>query len=626
MSDLLAIGKIEWIRNLNSVAKSRLASGLALKEYSSGEILCREGEHDEVIFFVLKGCLKIFHENNQVLTPISGGGLWRNGSDDKDDFVREGFIAKQVLLKRETPNPFAVAAQEASTILLIDKERFQELVTSSPSLYKDIIASSIYKDVSILSCNENKTNKTLKKNNLYWMITAIVVPVLTTCLLNLLTPGIGSDEASFIGIVVAALILWASELVPMFAPALLILLGLALFSIAPVESVLSGFGSKTFLFMVGLYSLGGLLKSSGLAYRLCLLILSIVPASQAMLSATLFILGLILNPILPSATSRSSILSPLLIDFKNNLSLPDRSKNFTSMSMSVYAGISLFSFSFLSSKSENLILFALLPEQVRDAFSYGKWFLNSLVVAIPLLVMLLIVYSYNFKQLQPISINRTQIQNQLTMLGKLSELEVQSISCIILFIVGSVTVALHGIAMVWISVLLLFYLMLAGMVSSNTLKNTVDWQFLLFLASIIGFSNSIGYSHLDEILGNSLSVLDTLITTNMYLFFVLLTVVIYLLRFLLPPKLCAPLLATIFFPIFISQNVNPWFFAIACLLLCDSAFLPYQHATLANFLSETNSECTLDRRHFLALNAVINFLRPMALLFSVWTWSSLQVL
>ena len=85
--------------------------------------------------------------------------------------------------------------------------------------------------------------------------------------------GIGRDQILFASLLLGSLVLWIGEIVPILAPSLVILVGLSLLEIAPIEVVLSGFGNSSFLFMIALFVIGGLIKSSGLAFRFCLMIL-----------------------------------------------------------------------------------------------------------------------------------------------------------------------------------------------------------------------------------------------------------------------------------------------------------------------------------------------------------------
>ena len=122
-----------------------------------------------------------------------------------------------------------------------------------------------------------------------------------------------------------------------------------------------------------------------------------------------------LNPILPSATARSNIVSPLLSDIKNNLL--DQSELYSGLALSTYAGITTFSFVILTAKSENLILYALLPPQTRDAYGYVSWFMSSLLIAIPLLVIMVAIWHIRFGKYKFSRVTKEKVDDQLALLA-----------------------------------------------------------------------------------------------------------------------------------------------------------------------------------------------------------------
>lgn len=620
--ELLILERLAWFNLLDPIHKAKLGSAVAVQEIASGEVLYHQGCPKEYIHCLIRGCISESDDLNLLQVDSSKSSVWDISSLVKSNKIRQGFLFSEVYNISNQSYESTVLCETDSQLLKIDSVIFDDLIKDLPELRHKILLSIVLKDQTIFTSEKANLQSEKEANNSIWKswLLVIALPLAVSILLKKISPELNLDQIAFIGIFVAALTLWISEIVPLFAPALLILSALSLLSIAPNEVVLSGFSSQTFLFMVGLYTIGSLIKESGLAYRICLKILSWIPPSQEFVATALFGIGLLLNPILPSATARSSIVSPLLIDMKQNLKISDQSKTYSSMALSAYMGITTFSFVFLSAKSENLILYALLPSQTRDAYGYISWLINSLLVAVPLLIMVIMIWRIRFGKQKPSRITKETIQDQLLLLGKYSYSEIQAIACVSIFLMGSITVALHGISMAWISILIFCYLMLSGAVNGKSIKTSVDWQFLLFLAAIIGLSNSIPYSGFDTILVHSLSAFEATAASNMYLFVLVLTLLIYGLRFVLPPKLCAPLLATIFMPIFENLGINPWYFCIMCLILCDSAFIPYQHATLANFLSEINSNSTLNKKEFFQVNALVNCCKIIAIMFAIFVW------
>ena len=148
----------------------------------------------------------------------------------------------------------------------------------------------------------------------------------------------------------------------------------------------------------------------------------------------------------------------------------------------------------------------------------------------------------------------------------------------------------------------------------------VDWPFLLFLASLIGLSSAIPYSDFDEILFSSLQGFGSLIQVNIYLFTIVFAAIVYGLRLFLPGKLCGPLVATVFIPLFVRENVNPWILCMMCLVFTDAAFFPYQHPPLSGFLSVTQAKDLLDGKSFFRINWVINAFRIIAVLIALPVW------
>ena len=622
---LLILRELAWFRRLDPISRARLGSGVSILEMRAGEILYQRDEAKEYIYFLVKGCICESDDLNLLQLHVDERNVWEQHTQTNRLKINRGFISTEIVDINNKSYESTVVCKTDSMLLKIELEIFCETLKKFPGLRERILVSIVTRNQEIFDHDDDNlkgVQKSEDKSWKFWLL-AIILPVTTCALISQTSSDINSDQIVFIGIVIAALILWVTEIVPLFAPALLILSGLALMSIAPLNIVLSGFSSQTFLFMIGLYTIGSLIKESGLAYRTCLILLSRIPTRKNYIASSLFTIGFLLNPILPSATARSNIVSPLLSDIKNNFKVLDQSELYSGLALSTYAGITTFSFVFLTAKSENLILYALLPPQTRDAYGYVSWFMSSLLIAIPLLVIMVAIWHIRFGKYKFSRVTKEKVDDQLALLGKPTNLEIQAILSIFIFIIGSLTSVFHGISMAWISILLLCYLLFSKVISSSKFKAFIDWQFLLFLAVIIGLSNSIPYSGLDTVLVQSLSGLEAIVETNMYFFAVILMILIYCLRFILPPKLCAPLLATVFIPIFQNQNINPWYFCIICLVLCDSAFLPYQHATLANFLAEINSSTTLNKKTFYQTNALINVSKILAIMIGISIWNVL---
>ena len=612
-----------WFNKLDPVTKSQLAVDIEIVKLEKGQNLFYKGDDITHVHYLIKGSL---FEGSCNINSTQNTQLQSDHSLPLSTPapILCGFFGNEIGFESShNTYKYTVTANSDSHLMKIPLDIFMSLMEKEPVLSSLIFKSIISNDCQILDNFGAPTKSTsLPRAYQFWWILSVVLPLCSFYLLNSAQSLIPEDQIIFACVVLASLTLWVGEIVPIFAPGLVILVGLALLQIAPLPIVLSGFGNQTFLFMTALFVIGGLIKTSGLAFRICLLILSKAPAKKGYLASIMFLVAFILNPILPSANSRASILAPVLVDMKRNLKLEDRSPLFTLMATSLFAGISTFSFVFISAKSDNLILFTLLPEQVKESFGYGSWFLNALAVAIPLIILSSLMLASIFKECKNFSLTRDVIHNQLELLGPISKLEISAIGCIIVFLGGSVSVAFHGLSMAWIGIVIFTYLILSGIITAVNLKTMVDWPFLLFLASLIGLSNSIPYSDFDELLISSLQGVASLIDSNIYVFTVVFALIVYFLRLFLPGKLCGPLLASIFIPLFASKNITPWIVCIMILVFNDAAFFPYQNPALGNYLSLTKGKDRLDTNKFFRASWIINLFRIIALLIAIPIWKA----
>ncbi|WP_392350162.1 SLC13 family permease [Parasynechococcus sp.] len=607
--------EISWFSELDHLTKAQLVLDIEVVNFAPGDKIFEQGDAVNSVHYFVSGLLQKELDGRLVST-----NNLEHAQDDEIPDQTLGFLGHEVAAYGDQSHPFTLIATTSGTMLSINQDAFTCLIAENYDLRSAVYRSIIFGDTAILDqYRKEKKEGSISWTKEIWWILALVLPLINYYFLSVNT-SIDTGQIIFSSLVLASLALWIGEVVPVFAPAITILIGLVLLNIAPQEVVLSGFGNQSFLFMISLFVIGGLIKQSGLAFRLCLLILKRAPQTKSSLGLIMFFMALFLNPILPSASSRTNILAPILTDMKRNLRLQDRSPLFTLMTVSMWAGISTFSFVFISAKSDNLILFALLPNQVRDSFGYGEWIYHSLAIAVPFGLLCIFALAFLFKKCSRFEISRDLISTQLTFLGPLTTLEYAAMGSIFIFLVGTATLAIHGFSSVWVSLMILCYLLFTGIVKGGDVKSLVDWPFLLFLSSIVGLSSSIPYSDFDDLLTNSMQGFGSLISYNLYLFVLVFAGIVYLLRLFLPGKLCGPLLATIFIPLFSAENVNPWILCMCCLMFTDAAFFPYQHPALSSFLGTIRSDQSLDRQSFWKANWVINVFRIAAVLLAIPVW------
>ena len=105
---------------------------------------------------------------------------------------------------------------------------------------------------------------------------------------------VDEDVLMFLGIVGEAVIMWVFDLVPPFVPPLFSLLMVVLLEVAPASVAMSGFASGTFILCLSVFGISALMIKSGLAYRLSIGLLRMVPKGRVWYSFSLFLVGMFL--------------------------------------------------------------------------------------------------------------------------------------------------------------------------------------------------------------------------------------------------------------------------------------------------------------------------------------------
>ena len=231
---------------------------------------------------MVEGCICESDDLNLLQLDDDRKNLWDLSRQSNRFKINQGFISSEIVDVKNETYETTVVCETDSILLKIELQIFCETLKKVPRLKENILVSIVTRNQEIFDQNEDNFQAVQKVEDgswKFWLLT-IILPLATCVLISLTSSDLNSDQIVFIGIVIAALTLWVTEIVPLFAPALLILSGLALMSIAPPDIVLSGFSSQTFLFMIGLYTIGSLIKESGLAYRTCLILLSRIPTRK----------------------------------------------------------------------------------------------------------------------------------------------------------------------------------------------------------------------------------------------------------------------------------------------------------------------------------------------------------
>jgi DASS family divalent anion:Na+ symporter len=430
----------------------------------------------------------------------------------------------------------------------------------------------------------------------------------------------------YLAILSSVAVMWMFRLLPDFIPVLFALLALIIFGVAPPNTILSGFGSDSFFMALSVLGLGTVIRASGLGFRLLLLMIGFRPHSRWWHNFCVFMVGLILTPIIPTANGRISIVSSFVPELIGDGAKERRLRESGRLSISALTGASAFSAIFLSSKSINFLMFGYLPAQEQLRFQWTYWLVAASVTGLALLALYFALWSVVFRARTPAPLSRATIRAQLATLGPLAPPELAALGGILVFAASLATSAIHRIEVPWIALSILFGLLMFGFLKDKDFRRDIDWGFLFYLGGLTGMVTTMKEVGVDQWLTVHCAWLNQYMLHNMYLFIALLAGVLFLVRLVLPINAASVIFLTLLMPTAVAGGVNPWLIGFMVLFLAESYFLPYQASYYLQYCSLTGYGYPEQDKRLVPFNLAITAMKVAALYISLPWWHYLGLL
>jgi di/tricarboxylate transporter len=571
------------------------------ENFSKGDVIYEDNIKAEYYYIVTEGTVRVTYRRREVDIEKGhrfGTELKRyQGKATALTDVQVIAIHKSILLELIIHN------EKAKTVLYQNiKKRFDE--ETEPVKKKKVQKTGILKITG-------------------WILT-IVLPALVLIFGS--KHQMSTTNMLFLSILTATVLMWIFDLVAEFIPGLFAVLSVLILGLVPVEEALKGFASDSFFMAMSILALGTVIVSSGLSYRIILLILKTLPDRQIFHNLGLFLSGLLITPVLPTINGRASLVAPLLIDMVEAVHLEPKKRAVNRLAITAFTGVTIFSAVFLSSKSVNFIIFGLLPPQVQNHFQWTGWLFAASVTGIVLFILYVASVGFLFKNHEKPVLSKEMINVQLDALGKMSFREWAAVAGFALFTLSVVTTSIHKISPSWIGMCLLYILLLFGVLPKNDFKTKIDWPFLMFLGGMTSAVNVLNYLGMDKWIAGNLGWMGNYMSNNFMLFILVLTGTIFVIRLFLPISVTIILSATVFIPIASVSGVNEWLIGFIILIIGEMWFLPYQCSYYLNFKEILHEKDIYSERTFLKYNALTNLLKLVAIYASIPFWKLTGVL
>ncbi len=598
------------IGKFSQIDLSKLCQYITEKSFKSGKKIFSINDEIKHYYLIKSGSVNIISESGEV-----------NNINKNESFGDESIIGFDCAISN------AVTSSDCE-LILINKDFIAR--TESFQQEKKWAHNNLLRNISkkynaeLIATNDAIKHDGYLVSTIGWIV-SVIVPILTVYGLSLLDYPPTRNQSLLIYIFLSSLSMWTFKLVPEFVPALYLLLGMILLSLAPSAVVLSGFYSDAFFLAISLSILGVIISISGLSYRILLHLFAIGHNNSMWRHFALFLSGALITPVIPSANGRVNILHPLFHETLSLYKIKKGSLEYQRLIATTLGGISLLSPIFLTSKSINLLALGMLSTQDQYNFQFYYWFVSASVVGIIIVLFYSFFSWFLFRNEQNNTINIDFLKVQLDILGRVSAEEIFAIISILLFAVIVFTSSIHNLQVSWLAMLLAIFLFILGVLKRKNFNHSIDWDFLIFLSSLLGFANTMSYSGLDDWINNYTSWITVIMDSNFIKFTAILSVITFILRLFLPINIAVILLASILIPVATNDdNVSAWLVVFIVLLFSENYTYNFSASYVMQFVSLSNDTKVYPR--LILLQVLVYIAKFIAVVLSIPFWIYLGIL
>ncbi len=423
-----------------------------------------------------------------------------------------------------------------------------------------------------------------------------------------------------LAITVFSAILWASEIINNGIVSVL-MMGLLITAGVRPPLALSGFGGPPFWALVTVLFYGFAMKKTGLAERLSYYILSLFPGTYSGILVAFFVIGFVLALGIPSITVRTAIMLPIAWALVQSLGLPNHSRGsalivLTTVEMAIIPGLAFL----YGSLDGPVVIASFAAKQLPLA-----WLSYAQVVAFPTLLLCALILTVNQFLLRPeapLHASPDFARQRLSKLGPLQAPEWITGVVVLVSIVFWATDRYHGLPAFVIGTLAMAVFAFAGILRDEDLSTAISWSLLLYLGGVFGLANVIQDVKVTDWVAGLFVPIARQLTSNPVLLMIVLSLAMFLLRFLDPSSFIA--IAVLFLSIVDVTNAAgiPPLVLMAPLLIASVPFwMSYQNFWIAMGEGLTsNLAFTPSQRLRLANGYAVLVLVTTAVAVVYWKW------
>lgn len=330
---------------------------------------------------------------------------------------------------------------------------------------------------------------------------AVVTTMLALALLVLPSPeGLPTEAARALGLVIFAIGLWATAVVPEVLTALAFLLFAVLFSVAPNPVIFSGFASTAIWLVFGGLFIGAAVQRTGLGPVIAEVLVRHLGTSYLTMLSAIAVTCIGLSFLMPSVMGRVLLLVPIVTALSDRIGFPPGSRGRIGLVMVTLLATYMPSCAILPSNVPNMVLAGAAETIHGVSLTYGSYLLLHFPILglfkTVLIVLLVWVLFRDEPREVPEESGSVAIPRQA-----------RTLLVILLVALGFwITDFLHHVSPAWIAMAAAIVLLIprVGLLPIESFSQGINFAPFFFVAAILAVGAIVNQSGLGEISGRAL--------------------------------------------------------------------------------------------------------------------------
>jgi len=371
--------------------------------------------------------------------------------------------------------------------------------------------------------------------------------------------GLSAAGLKAIAILCWAVTYWIFDVFPDFVVGLGMSVLLVLTKTTPMNIAFATYSTDTWWLLVAAIGLGAAATKTGLLTRISLWVLKAFPATYKGQVLALIGCGTFFGTLIPSTTAKMAIMSPMALSISNALGFEKKSPGATGIFAACGTGFNLSSPFFLSSSFLGYVVISLLPKAQQAQFTWMYWLQCAGTWGVVLLIGCTLSIFYLYKPEKEVRLAPDFIDEQLKALGPFSNDQKLTLAVSLACLGFWMTQSFHGIPASIVALSGLCILLAFNVYDRADFRKLIVWDAIIFLGSITSLGAVFGTLKIDQWIGTVLGPVLAPFASNIFLYLITLSVMVYMLRFLvISVGSAVAVLGLVFAPVAAAQGIDPF--------------------------------------------------------------------